>query len=112
MLAPPSDYVALKTGFTRLVNLADLCNESSHGRLSRRRKDDQRESAICNTHGTGDRAWRDSRDCPDDAVQTMFKHWHMERDVSVNAYKLVKAALNPGPTEKGVELMARWQTVA
>jgi len=36
----------------------------------------------------------------------------MERDVSVNAYKLVKAALNPVPTEKGVELMARWQAVA
>jgi hypothetical protein len=42
----------------------------------------------------------------------MIKHWHMERDVSVDAYNLVKEALIPVPTEKGVELMAHWQSVA
>jgi len=34
LLAPPSDYIALKAGFERLVNLADLFNESSLSRLA------------------------------------------------------------------------------
>jgi hypothetical protein len=53
-----------------------------------------------------------SRDYPEEAVQTMVKHWRMERDVAVDAYNLVKEALHPVPTEKGVELMAHWQAVA
>ena len=36
----------------------------------------------------------------------------MVRHVSVDAYNLVKEALHPVPTEKGVELMARWKAVA
>jgi len=42
----------------------------------------------------------------------MMKHWRMEREVSIDAYNLVKEALQPVPTEKGVELMAQWQAVA
>ena len=42
----------------------------------------------------------------------MVKHWRMEREIAVNAYNLVKEALNPVPTEKGVELMAQWQAIA
>jgi hypothetical protein len=42
----------------------------------------------------------------------MEKHWRMEREIAVNAYNLVKEALNPVPTEKGVELMAEWQAIA
>jgi hypothetical protein len=42
----------------------------------------------------------------------MMKHWRMEREIAVNAYNLVKEALNPVPTEKGVELMAQWQAIA
>ena len=53
-----------------------------------------------------------TRDYPEDAIQTMMKHWRMERDVSVDAYNLIKEALQPVPTEKGVELMAQWQAVA
>ena len=53
-----------------------------------------------------------SRDYPEDAIQTMMKHWHMDRDVSVDAYNLVREALIPVPTEKGVELMAHWQSIA
>ena len=41
----------------------------------------------------------------------MVKHCG-ERDVSIDAYNLVKEALNPVPTEKGVELIAHWQAVA
>jgi hypothetical protein len=36
----------------------------------------------------------------------------MERDVAVDAYQLVREALVPVPTEKGVELMAQWQAIA
>ena len=53
-----------------------------------------------------------SRDYPEDAIQTMMKQWHMDRDVSVDAYNLVREALIPVPTEKGVELMAHWQSIA
>ena len=53
-----------------------------------------------------------ARDNPEEAVQTMVKQWRMERDVAVDAYNLVKEALIPVPTEKGVELMAQWQSVA
>ena len=42
----------------------------------------------------------------------MMKHWRMEREIAVNAYNLFKEALNPVPTEKGVELMAQWQAIA
>jgi hypothetical protein len=37
----------------------------------------------------------------------MMKHWRMEREVSVDADNLVKDALQPVPTAKGVELMAQ-----
>ena len=53
-----------------------------------------------------------ARDNPEEAVQTMVKQWRMERDVAVDACNLVKEALIPVPTEKGVELMAQWQAVA
>ena len=48
-----------------------------------------------------------TRDYPEDAIDTMMKHWRMERDVSVDAYNLIKEALQPVPTEKGVELMSQ-----
>ena len=35
----------------------------------------------------------------------------MDRDVAVDAYQLVREALVPVPTEKGVELMAQWQAI-
>ena len=41
-----------------------------------------------------------------------MKDWHMGRDEAVDAYNLVRQALIPVPTEKGVELMAHWQSVA
>ena len=53
-----------------------------------------------------------TRDNPEDAIQVMMKHLRMERDASADAYQLIREALNPIPTEKGVELMAQWQAVA
>ena len=113
LLAPPSDYVAIKAGFKRLVNLADLFKDTSFSGLAATGKTIKenpqfvkrmvRAIVRCVIH---------SRDYPEDAIQTMIKHWRMERDVSVDAYNLVKEALIPVPTEKGVELMAHWQSIA
>jgi len=58
------------------------------------------------------RALIHTRDYPEDAIQTMMKHWRMEREVSVDAHNLVKEALQPVPTEKAVGLMAQWQVAA
>jgi ABC-type nitrate/sulfonate/bicarbonate transport system substrate-binding protein len=53
-----------------------------------------------------------TRDYREDAIQTMVKHFRMEREAAADAYDLIKESLNPIPTEKGVELMAEWQAIA
>ena len=113
LLAPPSDYVALKAGFKRLVNLADLFKDTSFSGLAATGKTIRENPQFVKRMVRAIvRGVIHSRDYPEDAIQTMMKHWHMERDVSVDAYNLVKEALIPVPTEKGVELMAHWQAVA
>lgn len=113
LLAPPSDYVAIKAGFKRLVNLADLFKDTSFSGLAATGKTIRENPQFVKRMVRAIvRGVIHSRDYPEDAIQTMIKHWHMERDVSVDAYNLVKEALIPVPTEKGVELMAHWQSVA
>lgn len=113
LLAPPSDYVALKAGFKRLVKLADLFKDTSFTGLATTGKTIKENPQFVKRMVRAIvRGVIHTRDYPDDAVQTMVKHWHMERDVAVDAYNLVKEALIPVPTEKGVELMAQWQAVA
>jgi len=113
LLAPPSDYVALKAGFKRLVNLADLFKDTSFSGLAASGKTIKENPQFVKRMVRAIvRGVIHSRDNPEDAVQTMVKHWHMEREVAIDAYNLVKEALNPVPTEKGVELMAHWQSVA
>jgi ABC-type nitrate/sulfonate/bicarbonate transport system substrate-binding protein len=113
LLAPPSDYVALKAGFKRLVNLADVFKDTSFSGLAATGKTIRENPQFVKRMVRAVvRGVIHSRDYPEDAIQTMMKHWHMERDVSVDAYNLVKEALVPVPTEKGVELMAHWQAVA
>ncbi len=113
LLAPPSDYVAIKAGFKRLVNLADLFKDTSFSGLAATGKTIRDNPQFVKRMVRAIvRGVIYSRDYPEDAIQTMVKHWHMERDVAVDAYNLVKEALNPVPTEKGVELMAHWQSVA
>jgi NitT/TauT family transport system substrate-binding protein/sulfonate transport system substrate-binding protein len=113
LLAPPSDYVALKAGFKRLVKLADLFKDTSFTGLAATGKTIKENPQFVKRMVRAIvRGVIHTRDYPDDAVQTMVKHWHMERDVAVDAYNLVKEALIPVPTEKGVELMAQWQAVA
>jgi NitT/TauT family transport system substrate-binding protein len=113
LLAPPSDYIAIKAGFKRLINLADLFKDTSFSGLAATGKTIRENPQFVKRMVRAIvRGVRHSRDYPEDAIQTMIKHWRMERDVSVDAYNLVKEALIPVPTEKGVELMAHWQSVA
>src|SRR6476620_2101374 len=113
LLAPPSDYVAVKAGFKRLVNLADIFKDTSFSGLAATGKTirDNPQFVKRMTRAIV-RGVLHSRDNPEDAVQTMIRHWRMERDVALDAYNLVKEALQPVPTEKGVELMAQWQAIA
>ncbi|MGE5217438.1 MAG: ABC transporter substrate-binding protein [Chloroflexota bacterium] len=113
LLAPPSDYVAIKAGFKRLVNLADLFKDTSFSGLAATGKTIRENPQFVKRMVRAIvRGVIHTREYPEDATQTMVKRWHMERDVAQDAYNLVKEALNPVPTEKGVELMAHWQSVA
>ncbi len=113
LLAPPSDYVAIKAGFKRLVNLAELFKDTSFSGLAATGKTIRdNPQFVKRTVRAIVRGVYHTRDNPEDAIQTMVKHWRMERDVAADAYQLVREALNPVPTEKGVELMAHWQAIA
>lgn len=113
LLAPPSDYVALKAGFKRLANLADLFKDTSFSGLAATGKMIKENPQFTKRMVRAIvRGVLHARDYPEDAIQTMVKHWRMEREVAVDAYNLVRESLVPVPTEKGVELMAHWQAVA
>jgi ABC-type nitrate/sulfonate/bicarbonate transport system substrate-binding protein len=113
LLAPPADYIAMKAGFKRLANLADLFKDTSFSGLAATGKTIKENPQFVKRMVRAIvRGVLHARDNPEDAIQTMIKHWRMERDVSVDAYNLVKEALQPVPTEKGVELMAQWQSIA
>ncbi|HEU5463291.1 MAG TPA: ABC transporter substrate-binding protein, partial [Candidatus Binatia bacterium] len=113
LLAPPSDYIAIKAGFKRLVSLADLFKDTSFSGLAATGKTVRDNPQFVKRMVRAIvRGVIHSKKTPEEAVQTMVKHWRMERDVATDAYNLVREALNPVPTEKGVELMAHWQAVA
>jgi ABC-type nitrate/sulfonate/bicarbonate transport system substrate-binding protein len=113
LLAPPSDYVAIKAGFKRLVNLADVFKDTSFSGLAATgRTIKENPQFVKRMVRAIVRGVIHTRDHPEDAIQTMVKHWRMERDVAIDAYNLVKDSLQPVPTEKGVELMAQWQAIA
>jgi NitT/TauT family transport system substrate-binding protein len=113
LLAPPADYIALKAGFKRLANLADLFKDTSFSGLAATGKTIKENPQFVKRMVRAIvRGVVYARDNPEDAIQTMVKQWRMERDVAVDAYQLVREALNPVPTEKGVELMAQWQSIA
>jgi ABC-type nitrate/sulfonate/bicarbonate transport system substrate-binding protein len=113
LLAPPADYIAIKAGFKRLVNLADVFKDTSFTGLAATGKTiKENPQYVKRMVRAIVRAVYHTRDYPEDAIHTMVKHWRMEREAAVDAYQLIREALNPVPTEKGVELMAQWQAVA
>ena len=94
LLAPPSDYVAIKAGFKRLVNLADLFKDTSFSGLAATGKTIREKPPFVKRMVRAIiRGVIHARDYPEDAVQTMVKHWRMERDVSVDAYQLVSQGI-------------------
>ena len=113
LLAPPADYLAVKAGFRRLVNLADIFKETSFTGLAATGKTIKDNPQFVKRMVRAIvRGVFHTRDNPEDAIQTMMKHLRMERDAALDAYQLIRESLNPLPTEKGVELMAQWQATA
>jgi ABC-type nitrate/sulfonate/bicarbonate transport system substrate-binding protein len=113
LLAPPADYVAVKSGFKRLVNLADVFKDTAFtglaatGKMVKENPQFVKRMVRAIVRGV-----MHTRDHPEDAIQTMIKHFRMEHEAAADAYNLIKESLNPIPTEKGVELMAEWQAIA
>lgn len=113
LLAPPADYLAIKAGFKRLVNLADVFKDTAFTGLAATGKTIKENPQFVKRMVRAIvRGVYHTRDYPEDAIYTMVKHWRMEREAAADAYQLIREALNPIPTEKGVELMAQWQAVA
>ena len=113
LLAPPADYIALKAGFKRLVNLADVFKDTAFTGLAATGKTiKERPQFVKRMVRAIVRGVYYTRDNPEDAVQVTVKQLRMEREAAVDAYQLIRESLNPIPTEKGVELMAQWQAIA
>ena len=113
LLAPPSDYLAVHSGLKRLLNLADVFKETSFTGLAATGKTIKENPQFVKRMVRAIvRGVYYTRDNPEDAIQTMIKHFRMEREAALDAYRLIRESLNPLPTEKGVELMAQWQAIA
>ena len=113
LLAPPADYVAVKAGFKRLLNLADVFKDTAFTGLAATGKTlKENPQFVKRMVRAIVRGVYHTRDNPEDAVQVMAKHLRMEREAAIDAYQLIRESLNPIPTEKGVELMAQWQAIA
>lgn len=113
LLAPPADYIAIKSGFKRLLNLADVFKDTAFTGLAATGKwiHDNPQQVKRMVRAIV-RSVIQTRDSPEDAIQAMMKHFRMERDASADAYNLIRSSLDPVPTTQGVELMADWQAVA
>ncbi|HTM07742.1 MAG TPA: ABC transporter substrate-binding protein [Verrucomicrobiae bacterium] len=113
LLAPPADYIAIKTGFKRLLNLADVFRDTAFTGLAATgkwtRDNPQQVKRMVRAIV---RSVIHTRDYPEDAIQSMMKHFSMEREAAADAYNLIRSSLDPIPTIQGVELMAEWQAVA
>ena len=113
LLAPPADYIAIKTGFKRLLNLADVFKDTAFTGLAATgkwtRENPQQVKRMVRAIV---RSVILTRDYPEDAIQSMVKHFSMEREAAADAYNLIRSSLDPIPTIQGVELMAEWQAVA
>ena len=113
LLAPPADYLAMKAGMKRLVSLADVFKDTAFTGLaatSRMIKEDPQ--TVKRMVRAIVRSVIHTRDNPEDALQVSMKRLGLEREAAQDAYQMIRQALVPVPTEKGVELMAQWQAIA
>jgi len=92
LLAPPADYIAIQSGFKRLLNLADVFKDTAFtglaatGKWVRENPQQVKKMVRAIVRGV-----IHTRDHPDDAVRAMMKYLRMERDASADAYQLIAA---------------------
>ena len=113
LLAPPADYLAMKAGLKRLVSLADVFKDTAFTGLAANKKTIiENPQMVRRMVRAIVRSVLHTRDNPEDAMQVLTKRLGLEREAAQDAYQMIKDALVPVPTEKGVELMAQWQAIA
>jgi len=113
LLAPPSDYLAMKSGLKRLVSLADIFKDTAFTGLAATSKTIKENPQMVKRMVRAIvRAVIHTRDNPEDALQVTMKRLGLDRDAAQDAYQMIREALVPVPTEKGVDLMAQWQAIA
>ena len=113
LLAPPADYLAMKSGLKRLVSLADIFKDTAFTGLAAHSKTIKENPQMVRRMVRAIvRSVLHTRDNPEDGLQVLIKRLGLERDAAQDAYQMIKDALVPVPTEKGVELMAQWQAIA
>ena len=113
LLAPPSDYLAMKSGLKRLVSLADIFKDTAFTGLAATGKTIKENPQMVRRMVRAIvRAVIHTRDNPEDALQVTMKRLGLDRDAAQDAYQMIREALVPVPTEKGVDLMAQWQAIA
>jgi NitT/TauT family transport system substrate-binding protein len=113
LLAPPADYLAMKAGMKRLLSLADVFKDTAFtGLAATARTIKENPQIVKRMVRAIVRSVLHTRDNPEDALQVAMKRLGMERDAAQDAYQMIREALVPVPTEKGVELMAQWQAIA
>ena len=113
LLAPPADYLAMKSGMKRLVSLADVFKDTAFTGLAATSKTIRENPQMVKRMVRAIvRSVIHTRDNPEDALQVTMKRLGLQREAAQDAYQMIREALVPVPTEKGVELMAQWQAIA
>jgi ABC-type nitrate/sulfonate/bicarbonate transport system substrate-binding protein len=113
LLAPPADYLAMKSGMKRLVSLADVFKDTAFtGLAATSRTIKENPQMVKRMVRAIVRAVIHTRDNSEDALLVSMKRLGLDRDAAQDAYQMIRVALVPVPTEKGVELMAQWQAIA
>lgn len=113
LLAPPADFLAMKSGMKRLVSLADVFKDTAFTGLAATSKTIKENPQMVKRMVRAIvRSVIYTRDNPEDALQIIAKRLGLSRDAALDAYQMIRAALIPVPTERGVELMAEWQAIA
>jgi len=113
LLAPPADYLAMKSGLKRLLSLSDVFKDTAFTGLAATGKTIRENPQLVKKMVRAIvRGVIHVRDYPEDAIQVMMKDLQMERAAAQDAYQMIREALDPVPTVSGVELMAQWQAVA
>jgi ABC-type nitrate/sulfonate/bicarbonate transport system substrate-binding protein len=113
LLAPPADYLAMKSGLKRLLSLADVFKDTAFtGLAANSRTIKENPQMVRRMVRAITRSVLHTRDNPEDAMLVAMKRLGLDREAAQDAYQMIRDALVPVPTEKGVELMAQWQAIA